>query len=46
MVYEKILKISNEYKRSAKLSLIHMELVKKGLEIKTTCDLNIDIENE
>ncbi|KTW32902.1 hypothetical protein PNEG_04289 [Pneumocystis murina B123] len=46
MIYEKILKISNEYKRAAKLSLIHMELVKKGLEIKTMCDLNIDIENE
>ncbi|KTW28498.1 hypothetical protein T552_04129 [Pneumocystis carinii B80] len=46
IIYEKILKISNEYKRSAKLSLLHMELVKKGLEIKTICDSNIDIDIE
>ncbi|KAG5437518.1 hypothetical protein PCANB_000946 [Pneumocystis canis] len=48
MIYKKILKINDEYKKAIKLSLIHMDLLKEGLEVKSICnsDINIEIENK
>ncbi|KAG5513915.1 hypothetical protein PMAC_000537 [Pneumocystis sp. 'macacae'] len=34
-IYRNIYKINNEYKKNVKLSLMHMNLVKEGLEVKS-----------